>query len=65
MRNRINDYRLISDLLKEDMIKEISDQELEKRLENVSKLALYKVMYFEHLDRKWYEKQFDNLRKWK
>ena len=57
--NRVKDYHIISEILKEDYENYISDEELEKRLENVSKLALYKVMYFEYVDRKYYEKELD------
>lgn len=57
--SRTKDYKLIADILKENIDLDISDAELEKRLENVSKLALYKILYFEHLDRKYYEKELD------
>ena len=57
--NRVKDYHIISEILKEDYENYISDEELEKKLKNVSKLALYKVMYFEYVDREYYEKELD------
>lgn len=59
IKNHANDYWIIADLLKEYYDNDISDDELEKRLENVDKISLLHVCHFLDIDRKWYEKQYD------
>lgn len=59
--NRVNDYKIISELLKEYYDKDISDNELYKKLENVDKLSLFLVAHFLDIDKKRYQKEFDKI----
>lgn len=59
--NRSNDYKIISELLKEYYDKDIPDSELYKRLENVDKLSLFLVAHFLDIDKKRYQKEFDKI----
>ena len=56
-----NNYWIISDLLKEYYDKDITDDELEKRLKNVDKASLLQVCHFLDIERKWYKKQYDTI----
>ena len=62
IKNHTDDYRIIADLLKEYHDKDLQDDEIQKRLKNVSKSWLMHVCLFLDIDRKWYEKQFDMSR---
>jgi len=61
IKNHAPDYKVIADLLHEFAEKEISDLELEKRLENVNKSSLLHVIHFLDIERKRYEGELNRV----
>ena len=62
-KNRVSDYKKISEILKKDDEICFSDDELREKIKGIDILALYKVAYFENIERRYIEKEYDKLKK--
>ena len=62
-KNRVSDYHKISEILKKDDEIWFSDDELREKLKGIDILALYKVAYFENIERRYIEKEYYKLKK--
>lgn len=62
-KNRVPDYKKISEIIKEDYKIWLSDDELRNRLKWIDILALYKVAYFEYITEEYLNKELDKKEK--